>query len=191
MHAMKAETPLPKALVPLADGFEEVEAFAIVDVLRRGGVEVVTAALGPKPSATSAHGVVVSTDAVFADALENEYAAIILPGGAEGTKNLKESEALLERLRQQKGMGGLVCAICAAPTVLDAAGVIDDEEVTCYPSCRKELGRRAARAPVVADGQIITGTGPGTALLFSLAVLAHLKGDRIAHGIASGMLVDF
>ena len=188
---MKEEIPPPRALVPFADGFEDVEAVAIVDVLRRGGVEVVTASLGDKPFAKSAHGIVMSTDAVLADVLENEYNAIILPGGAEGTKNLKESDALLERLRQQKGIGGLVCAICAAPTVLDAAGVIDDEAVTCYPSCRKDMGRSIARAPVVADGQVITGTGPGTALLFAHAVLAHLKGDRVAHGVANGMLVDF
>ena len=178
-------------MVPFADGFEEVEAVSIVDVLRRGGVEVVTAALGEKPSATSAHGMTMSTDAVLSDVLENEYAAIILPGGGEGTKNLKECEELLARLRRQKEEGGLVCAICAAPTVLEEAGVIDDESVTCYPSCKGGMGRPVADAPVVADGQLITGTGPGTAMIFALAVLAHMKGNKIAHGIANGMLVDF
>ena len=188
---MKEEVPPPKALVPFADGFEDVEAVSIVDVLRRGGVEVVTAALGDKPMAKSAHGIAMSTDAVLSEVLENEYAAIILPGGGEGTKNLKECEKSLARLRRQKEEGGFVCAICAAPTVLEEAGVIDDESVTCYPSCKGEMGRPIANAPVVADGQIITGSGPGTALLFALAVLAHLKGDRTAHGIANGMLVDF
>ena len=179
------------ALVVFANGVEDIEAVAIVDVLRRGGVEVIAASLNAEPFAVSAHGIHMSTDAVLANVLESDYDAIILPGGGEGTKNLKECAPLLRRLRRQKEEGGLVCAICAAPTVLVEAGVLEDESVTCYPSCRTEMGRRIEDVPVVADGQVITGQAPGAAMLFGLVVLAHLTDERTAHNVANGMLTDF
>ena len=182
---------MSKVLVPLADGFEDIEAVSIVDVLRRGGVEVVTAALGASASVLSAHGIRMEADACLADVLEAEYDAIILPGGGEGTKNLMACEPLHERLRRQKADGRFVCAICAAPTVLEAAGVIDHEDVTCYPSCMPQMGRPVQHVPVVADGLVITGQGPGSATLFALAVLAHLEGERTAHGVANGMIAEF
>ncbi len=182
---------MSKALVTLADGFEDIEAVSIIDVLRRGGVEVVTASLGEGTSVRAAHGITMEADARLADVLENEYDAIILPGGGEGTENLMACEELHERLRKQKADGRYVCAICAAPTVLDAAGLIGEENVTCYPSCASQMGTRVEDVPVVADGLLITGQGPGSAALFSLVVLAHLEGDRVAHGVANGMLVDF
>ena len=97
---------------------------------------------------------------------------------------------LLQRLHRQKEEGHFVCAICAAPTVLDAAAVIDDEDVTCYPSCAPQMGRRIKDVPVVADNLVITGQGPGSAALFGLVVLMHLEGERAAHNVANGMLVE-
>jgi len=182
---------MKKTLVPLADGFEDIEAVSIVDVLRRGGVEVVTASLADGLAVRSAHGIQMVADARLPDVLESEYDAIILPGGGEGTHNLSECEPLLERLRRQKAEGGLVCAICAAPTVLELAGIIEDESVTCYPSCTPQMGRRVESVPVIADGQIITGQGPGAAMLFALVVLAHLTDERAAHGVANGMITEF
>ena len=181
---------MKQVLVPLADGFEDIEAVSIIDVLRRGGVEVVTASLADGLFVRSAHGIQMVADARLADVLENEYNAIILPGGGEGTKNLSECEPLLERLRRQKAEGGLVCAICAAPTVLELAEVIEDDSVTCYPSCSPQMGRRVEDVPVIADGQIITGQGPGAAMLFALVVLSHLMGDKTAHGVANGMITE-
>jgi 4-methyl-5(b-hydroxyethyl)-thiazole monophosphate biosynthesis len=179
---------MKKALVPLADGFEDIEAVAVIDILRRGGVEVVTAALSAEPSALSAHGIRMSADAVLDDVIDDCWDAIILPGGGQGTANLMACERLSERLREQKEAGGYVCAICAAPTVLAAAGVIEDEEVTCYPSCAPDMGRPVVDAPAVADGQIITGRGPGAAITFALAVLMHLEGEEVAQGVAEGMV---
>ena len=141
---------MKKALIPLADGFEDIEAVSIVDVLRRGGVEVVTASLADGPAVRSAHGIQMVADALLPDVLEKEYDAIILPGGGEGTHNLSECAPLLERLRRQKAEGGLVCAICAAPTVLELAEVIEDESVTCYPSCTPQMGRSVESVPVIA-----------------------------------------
>ena len=182
---------MKKALVPLADGFEDIEAVSIVDVLRRGGVNVVTASLSDGTAVRSAHGIRMEADARLPDVLEGEYDAIILPGGGEGTQNLSECEPLLERLRRQKAEGGFVCAICAAPTVLERAEVIEDESVTCYPSCTPQMGRSVESVPVIADGQIITGQGPGAATLFALVVLAHLTDERTAHGVANGMIAEF
>ena len=177
------------ALVPLADGFEDIEAVAIVDVLRRGGVEVVTAALGSGRSAISAHGVRMECDALLRDVIDDTWDAIVLPGGGVGTENLKACEPLAERLRRQKfGDGGLVCAICAAPTVLAAAGVIEDEDVTCYPSCAEAMGCPVVDVPAVSDGQIVTGRGPGAALTFAFAVLSSLSGEMVAQGVAEGMV---
>ena len=84
-----------------------------------------------------------------------------------------------------------MCAICAAPTVLEKAEVIEDESVTCYPSCTPQMGRHVESVPVIADGQLITGQGPGAAMLFSLVVLAHLTDERAAHGVANGMIAEF
>ena len=179
---------MKKALVPLADGFEDIEAVAVIDILRRGGVEVVTAALAAEPSARSAHGIRIETDALLADVLDAHWDAIILPGGGEGTANLMACEPLAERLRAQKESGGLLCAICAAPTVLASAGVINGEDVTCYPTCIEDMGCPVVNAPAVADGQIVTGNGPGSAMTFGFAVLMHLAGEDAVREVAEGMV---
>ena len=182
---------MAKVLVPLADGFEDVEAIAVVDVLRRGGVEVVTASIHGKRVVRSARGIRMEADALFADVAGDSYDAIVLPGGGEGTENLKGCDVLAERLRRQHDEGGLLCAICAAPTVLVAAEVLDpDDEVTCYPSCQDELDRPWAPAPVVHSGNVITGQAPGSALLFALVVLKALAGEETAYGVAQGMVTD-
>lgn len=181
---------MKEVLVPLADGFEDIEAVTIVDVLRRGGVRVVTAALGPNPGVRSAHGIMMEADALLQDVIEDAFDAIVLPGGGEGTENLLACGPLAARLQRQKAEGRFVCAICAAPTVLEAAQVLEDEDVTCYPSCASKMGRRVQSVPVVADGLVITGQGPGSATLFALVVLMHLTDERTAHGVANGMLAE-
>lgn len=180
-----------KALIVLADGFEDVEAVAAIDVLRRGGVEVVTASLSGRREVRSAHGVTMLADASFADVADEAYDAIVLPCGGEGTQNLKASAELAERLRKQKADGGLLCAICAAPTVFVEAGVLDEgQHVTCYPTCALDLDRPCAGVPVVADGNVITGQAPGSAVLFALVVLQALTDEKNAAKVARGMVTD-
>lgn len=182
---------MTKVLIPLATGFEEIEAITIVDVLRRGGVDIVTAAIGDSLSVDGLHGMTLKADALFANVKDDEYAAIILPGGGEGTENLKASDSLLQRLKRQHDEGGYLCAICAAPLVLLAAGVLDEGvSVTCYPSCQLELDREWSSAPVVVDGNVITGQAPGSAMLFALVVLQELVGAIIAGKVARGMVSD-
>ena len=130
---------MSNALVPLAKGFEDIEAVAVIDILRRGGVDVMPAAIGPSLEVESAHGIVMKAEAMFADVADEAYDAIILPGGGEGTENLKNSDALIRRLVRQREEGGLLCAICAAPTVLQEAGLLDlSQHVTCYPTCQMD-----------------------------------------------------
>jgi len=178
-------------LVPLANGFEDLEAIAVVDILRRGGVRVVTASVHETAEVRSAHGILMKADALFSEVGDASYDAIVLPGGGEGTVNLKTCRPLVERLRRQHDEGRLLCAICAAPTVLVVAGVLDPGvHVTCYPSCQTELDRSWSPAPVVADGTIITGQAPGSAVLFALVVLQMLAGDAAATQVARGMVTD-
>lgn len=179
---------MKKVLVPLAEGFEEIEAVASIDILRRGGVEVVTASITDDLQVLGAHHIKMMADELLEAVIGDEYDAILLPGGGLGTQNLKACGPLLERLRDQRESGGLVCAICAAPTVLAEAGVLAKEHFTCYPGCENEIGRASAGVPVVADGQIVTGQAPGAAVLFGLVVLRHLCGDEIAAQVADGMV---
>ena len=182
---------MAKVLVPLANGFEELEAIAVVDVLRRGGVEVVTASIHESQDVKGAHGVPVRADALLADVSGVDYDAIILPGGGEGTENLKNSDALFRLLRRQDSEGRLLCAICAAPTVLVEAGALAPGlHITCYPTCQMQLDRQWTPAPVVADGNVITGQAPGTALLFALVVLQTLVGDKVAQKVARAMVTN-
>ena len=181
---------MARVLVPLAEGFEDLEAVTIVDVLRRGGVEVVTASISDAPEVRGARGIVMRADALLADVAACDYAAIVLPGG-EGVARLKSCPLLIDRLRRQADAGLLIGAICAAPTLLVEAGLLDEEtQVTCYPTCQEELDREWSPAPVVADGRIITGQAPGSALLFSLVVLQTIAGAETAMQVAGGMVTD-
>ena len=182
---------MAKVLVPLAEGFEDLEAIAVIDVLRRGGIEVVSASISENVAVESAHGIEMKADALFSEVGQDQYDAIVLPGGGKGTENFKACPELAERLRRQREEGGLLCAICAAPTVLVAADALrPGAHVTCYPTCQMELDRPWSPAPVVSDAGIITGQGPGSALLFALVVLQHLAGDSLAQRIARTMVTD-
>ncbi len=182
---------MSRLLIPLADGFEEVEAVTAIDVLRRGGVDVVTAAIGSSVQVKGAHGIVMSADVRLAEVLEEDFLAILLPGGGEGVENLKRSEKLFGVLRRHNGVGRLLCAICAAPLVLVAAGVVGEGiHITCYPTCQMELDRQWSPAPVVVEGNVVTGQGPGTSQLFALVVLKLLAGEQVARKVARAMVTD-
>lgn len=182
---------MAKVLIPLAEGFEDVEAITIVDVLRRGGVEVVTAAMGDNLAVASAHGVEMKADALFNDIAGEEYDAIVLPGGP-GTEKLRASERLIGRIVRQRADGRLLAAICAAPLVLaDADVLLDGYHATCYPTCQLELPCQWVDEPVVEHEGIITGQAPGSATLFALVVLQALAGEATARKVARGMVADF
>jgi len=182
---------MAKAIVPLANGFEEIEALGVVDILRRGGVTVVTASIHGTTDVLGAHGVTVKADALFGDVADGEYDAVVLPGGGEGMENLRASEAVIGRLRRQKDEGRLLCAICAAPLVLVAAGVLDeDQHVTCYPTCQMDLDRPWVDQSVVEHDGVITAQGPGTTFLFGFVILKALVGEQMAQRVMRSMVAN-
>lgn len=183
---------MAKVLIPIAKGFEDIEAVSVVDVLRRGGVEVVTASIHATDAVESAHGMVMKTDALFDDVKDDDYDAIVLPGGGEGTDNLKNCDALIARLVRQRKEDGLLCAICAAPTVFQEAGLLDPSQyVTCYPTCQMQVDCNWVNEPVVEHDGIITGQAPGSAIVFALVVLKALTDELTAKKVARGMVFAF
>lgn len=182
---------MARVLLPLANGFEDIEAVTIVDVLRRGGVEVVTASIHDSEMVTSAHGIQMKADALFSAVGEDAYDAIVLPGGGEGTENLKNSESLIRRIVRQREDGGLLAAICAAPMVLQQAGVLEPEfYATCYPTCQMDLDCNWVNEPVVEHEGILTGQAPGSAAIFAMVLLRTLTDESVAKKVARGMVLD-
>ena len=178
---------MKSVLIPLVPLFEDIEAITVIDVLRRGGVEVTTVSLSDDISVASAHGVVVRADCLLAETTGREYDAIVLPGGPV-TDALFASGPLLERLRHQRREGGLIAAICAAPTVLTRARIIDSGvHLTCYPTCEPLLDRPSTREAVTVDGTLITARAPGSATEFAVAVLSALAGEETAESVTAGM----
>jgi 4-methyl-5(b-hydroxyethyl)-thiazole monophosphate biosynthesis len=185
--ATYSPTAPPTALVPLVDGFETIEAMAVVDVLRRAGVQVTTAGVGSR-RVTSSHGVVVEADALLSDALQQPWTAMVLPGGP-GTPKLLEAPRLADALRQHHAKGRLLAAICAAPTVLAALGLLDGRRACCFPAAEPRMhGATLSHDRVVEDGTIITSRAAGTAVEFALAVAARLAGPDRAHQVAESIL---
>lgn len=174
--------------VPLAPGFEEIEAVTIIDVLRRAGVTVVVAGTEPGPIRGS-HGITITPDTtverVDADALD----MVALPGGMPGTLNLRESpgvRALLVRLAAQ---GRYTTAICAAPMVLAAAGLLAGKRATSHPSVREQITGAAYREEaVVEDGTVVTSRGAGTAMAFALRLVRLLTDDATAERLRTAMV---
>ena len=180
----------PSVLVPLAEGFEEVEAVALIDVLRRADIEVVVASLGAE-WVTGSHGIRVAADRRLGDVSPDELDAVVLPGGMPGTLALAESEPLLEVLRSLHATGRPTAALCAAPIVLERAGLLEGVSVTSHPSVRDRLGSAEVLGEprVVKDGSVWTSQGPGTALEFALEIVAELRGRDVAEDLGRAMLV--
>jgi len=190
MSTDAARKPAGAVLVPLAPGFEEIEAVTVIDVLRRAGVEVRVAGLVER-TVTGAHGITLTADCLLDEVDARELAMLVLPGGMPGTRHLADDERVLALVRTLEASGRRVGAICAAPLVLERAGVLAGREVTSYPSVRAELtSARVLAAPaVVASGPLITSQGVGTALEFALALVADLAGPERAAELRAAMLV--
>lgn len=178
-------------LVPLAEGFEEIEAVVIIDVLRRAGVEVRVAGLARGP-VTGSHGIQVATDCTLDEVDAAGLAMIVLPGGMPGAANLEKDQRVLALVRALESTGRTVAAICAAPRVLAAAGVLRGRSATAYPSVRAQLaGAEVVDRPrVVRSGPIVTSQGVGTALEFALELVDELAGSSVARELRAKLLVD-
>jgi 4-methyl-5(b-hydroxyethyl)-thiazole monophosphate biosynthesis len=180
---------MPQVLVPLAEGFEEIEAIAVVDVLRRAEIRVVTAGLLPGP-VTSARKVTVIPDTIIDTVSADGFDMIVLPGGQPGTDNLNNDRHIHKLLADFKEADKLIGAICAAPIVLSKAGLLAGRRATSYPFYANMLeGAVYEDRPVVIDGSIMTSQGAGTAISFALAIVSRLMGVHAADTVSKAMLV--
>jgi len=168
-------------LIPLAEGFEEIEAATIIDVLRRAGLNTVTAGI-PGTIIRGSRNIKLITDKKLEDVDPNEFDAIVLVGGDPGYKNLGNSQKVLKTILDFNSKKKTVAAICAAPLILAKAGILDDKKATVYPGFERKLQRpRGDR--VVVDGNIITSQGPGTAIEFALKIVETFQGREKASAL--------
>lgn len=179
-----------RVLVPLADGFEEIEFTTIVDVLRRAEFTVTTASLVAGP-VRGAHSITVIADVDWATIDPSAFDALVLPGGQPGTRNLAADERVLDAVRSFASSARPVAAICAAPTVLHAAGILAGRTATAFPSVRASLVgvRLVEDRAVVRDGGVTTSQGAGTAMAFALDLVAQWGGMARADQLADSMIV--
>ena len=181
-----------KILVPLAEGFEMIEALSIVDVFRRAGAHVDLAAVGDNLQVTSSHQVKVTADVLLADCIDKNYDLIVLPGGIPGAQNLQKSSILAELLKKQNSENKLYGGICAAPAlVLEHHGLLQGKNATCHPGFVEKLSSRShVNERVVVDKNCVTSKGAGTSIEFALELLGIVMGEEKKREVVKGMAIE-
>jgi len=178
---------MAKAALFLTDGFEETEAFATVDILRRGEVEVTTISLTGKDMVNGKHGITALADTTFEKVRGEEFDMLVIPGG---TTDYTEHEGLLDMVRRYDGKKKHLAAICAAPAVFGKAGILQGKKAVCYPGMESWLtGAVIGEGIVETDGHITTSKGPATAVFFALSLVETLKGKDVAQKVSDALLV--
>lgn len=179
---------MARVLVPLADGCEELEAVTIINLLRRAGIDVVTAGLKPGVVKAS-RGVQLVPDMTLDEALRDDYDMVVLPGGMPGATHLKNDARLIQLLKQMAAAGKYTAAICAAPMVLAEAGVLEGRRATSYPGSLDGIpGVTLSTDAVVQDGTVLTSRGPGTAMDFALTLVEVLTGSGTRQQVEAGLV---
>jgi 4-methyl-5(b-hydroxyethyl)-thiazole monophosphate biosynthesis len=158
-----------RLIVPLAEGFEEIEAVAIIDVLRRANIKVDVVGVEDEIVA-GRNGIKILCDKIISDVKPEDYDGIVLPGGNPGYKNLENNQQVINFIKYFNSKGKLIAAICAAPTILEKMGILEGKKATCFPKMKDKL-RNYVDEKVVVDGNIITSQGPGTAIEFALEIV--------------------
>lgn len=184
---------MAKVLVPLADGFEEIEAVTIIDVLRRGGVEVITASLNEDEKVHGSNGITVLANTLIKYVNSDDFDMIVLPGGIPGAENLRDSKRVQELIKEFDEKNKKVGAICAAPIALYSAGVLKGEDFTCYPGYEQVIKDANFKddKKVVESDNVLTSRGPGTAMCFALEIVKRLVGVETYEQLKAGLLADF
>ncbi len=177
---------MKRILIPLANGFEETEAIATADVLRRADMEVVLAGI-PGQIVEGAHGIKIISDKKIEDAKNEEFDAVVLPGGNPGYKNLSNSGNVISILKDFDSKKKLIAAICASPSVLSKIGILDDKIATIYPGMEREIPK-PRDSKVIKDGHVITSQGPGTAIDFALEIVKNLDSKFRADDVKEQMV---
>ncbi len=181
-----------KVLVPLAKGFEEIEAITIIDVLRRAEIEVIVASLDDNSLVKGANNITVQADLEIKDINSDELDMIVLPGGWDGTYALADDANVQNILKEMDAKGKDIGAICAAPFALNKAGVLK-QNFTCYPSVEEQIREDGytSSQKVVQDTNVMTSRGPATAICFALEIVKKLKGEEMYSMLKDGLLADF
>lgn len=173
----------------MADGCEEIEGLTVVDLLRRAKLEIIMISIAEKKEVTGSHGVTFLADALASEVDYSGLDGIVLPGGMPGTLHLGEDETVNRVIREFADEGKLVSAICAAPSVLGAAGILRGKHATCHPGFEEKLlGAVTSEEAVVVDGNIITSRGMGTAIEFGLAIAAQFCGEEAMSQLKKGIV---
>lgn len=187
---MKSQT----SYIFLAPGFEEIEALATVDAIRRAGMKVVEVAVADTKNVTGATGQTVVADSLITEIDPTDAEWIIIPGGQPGADNLHASPKVNEIIKNQFDRGGRIAAICAGPAVVVApTGILKGKKATCYPGLGDMIesgGGTYVKEAVVVDGNIITSEGPGTTLKFAKAIICASEGEQKASEVLASMLMD-
>ncbi|WP_027327530.1 DJ-1 family glyoxalase III [Helicobacter pametensis] len=183
---------MSRALLPVAQGFEEIELVTLADVLRRAKIEVVLASLTSSLEVSGAHGIVLKADCTLEDIDTLEYRAIALHGGMDGVRNMLNTPLLLELVKDFLANAKFIGAICAAPLVLDKLGLLN-QDFCCYPGCEnmmKNTQNKRLDLPFKTSGNIITGTGPAFAMPFAIEIVRNLMGEDIASKLKKELLLS-
>ncbi len=176
--------------VHLAEGFEEIEAISIIDVLRRAQIETQIISMSGNKLVTGSHGISVLADSLFEEADYNKYDMLVLPGGMPGSMNLKNHAGLSRRILQFHREGKYLGAICAAPIVFGHLGILQGCKATCFPGFEDQLtGAIVTGSDVECSGTVITGKGAGVAIQFALEIVKMLIGEASAKALATKMIV--
>ncbi len=179
-----------KVAVCFGTGYEEIEALAVVDVLRRGKVDVIMVGVTGN-EVTSSRNITVKMDKLIEDIDFNQIDMIVLPGGVPGVKSLESCELLKEQLIKFKNENKWIGAICAAPSILGHLNLLQNEEATCYPGYESELGCKVqGKLGVITSGKIVTASGAGYSIKFGLELLRIIKGEDEAERVRKGMLIE-
>jgi len=180
---------MKKVFIFLAEGFEETEAVAAMDIMLRGGLDVTSVSITGNLLVTGAHGITVKADALFEKADISSGDMLVLPGGMPGASNLNAHSGVKSALKQFAASGKKIAAICAAPLVLGGLDLLQGKRATAYPGYESTLkGATCMNSPSVKDGNIITGRGPGFSFQFGLAIVEELQGKAKADEVAEGLL---
>ena len=175
----------------LADGFEEIEALTVVDLLRRAGIDITMVSIMEGRTVIGSHRISVEADAMLKDTDFDSIDMIILPGGMPGTENLFGCEGLKAKIRDFADKGKKLSAICAAPTIYGRMGLLQGKKACCYPGREKDLlGADAQTVSVVKDGNFITSRGMGTAIDFGLAIIEEYLGAEAAADMAEKIVYN-
>jgi len=177
--------------VHLAEGFEEIEAISIIDVLRRAEFKVEVVSITGELEVTGSHNIKVTADALFEDIDYSDIDMIVLPGGMPGSANLKAHSGLREQILNFNDSEKPMAAICAAPMVFGNLGLLKEKQATCYPGFEDELHGAIITGEAVAEaGNIITGKGAGVAIKFALKIVEKFNGKEVADDLGAKMIVQ-